>query len=219
MSKRITYLERRDQMPRSDFSRHWSTAHAEIARQLPGVTAYRQNHVRPHAALPLGDDAYAVDGIVELWFANEDVVHAAFDSDVADRLATDETSFLSGLTGGAVFAEEQCEIRPHKLWLLARWRSEEAPDRDAVGEWSAEQVAGCREIFGASANYLDPGAELLTRSSLRSDPRLPQIAIAFGVSSETAADTAAEWIAGNLDALSGRLDRIHLYLADEVVIV
>jgi uncharacterized protein (TIGR02118 family) len=219
MPKRITYLEKRDRMPREDFRLHWSTTHAEIARDLPGVTAYRQNHVLPVSVLPAGDDAYPVDGIVELWFDDEDVVQAAFDSDVADRLAADELRFLRGLTGGAVSATQPYEVWPHKLWLLARWRNGTDTGLEAVDGW-AEQLAGrCPGALGVSVNYLRADAELLTRKSLRSDPRLPQIAVALGFDSKTTAAAAAACIAESLDPLRGVLDRIHGYLAEEVVII
>ena len=89
--------------------------------RLPGVTDYRQNHVL-ESAPGLGAGLYRVDGIVELWFAADDVVHAGFDSDVADRLILDEQEFLSGLTGGPVTAGAPHAPWPFKLWVLARWR-------------------------------------------------------------------------------------------------
>jgi uncharacterized protein (TIGR02118 family) len=219
MPKRITYLEKHDRLPREDFSRHWSTTHAEIARQLPGVTAYRQNHVLPFSVLPAGDDAYPVDGIVELWFDDEDVVQAAFDSDVADRLAADELRFLSGLTGGAVSAAQPYEVWPHKLWLLARWRSGMDTGPDAVDRWAEQLAETYAGALGVSVNYLKADAELLTRKSLRSDPRLPQIAVALGFASATTAAAAAARLAEGLDPLPGVLHRIHGYLAEEVVII
>ena len=206
-------------MPRDDFRLHWSTTHAEIARDLPGVTAYRQNHVRPHPALPVDDGAYPVDGIVELWFADENVVHAAFDSDVADRLAADELRFLSGLTGGAVSADEPCEPWPHKLWLLARWSSETAADQAAVNGWAQQLAAGRPDALGLSVNYLKPDAELLMRKSLRSEPGIPQVALAFGFPNESAAVRAATRIPESLETIRGVLDRIHGYLVEEVVII
>ncbi|MCU1434153.1 MAG: hypothetical protein JWR71_878 [Pseudarthrobacter sp.] len=99
MPKRITYLEARTDKSREAFRTHWSTTHADIARGLPGVTAYRQNHVLPAAGAsaaasageePAEGQAYCVDGIVELWFADEDVAGAGFASDVAARLIVDE---------------------------------------------------------------------------------------------------------------------------------
>ena len=218
MPKRITYLEKRDGMPREDFTLHWSTTHADIARDLPGVIAYRQNHVRPPSASPSAD-AYAVDGIVELWFADESVVHAGFDSDVARRLAADEPNFLSGLTGGPVSADNPYEPSPHKLWLLARWRSDTSADHEAVTAWTNLRAAEWSGALSASVNYLNPGGQLLTRKALRSEPRIPQVAIAFGFTSGQLAANAAATIANGLGPIQGMLDNIHVYSAEELVII
>jgi uncharacterized protein (TIGR02118 family) len=219
MPKRITYLEKRDGMSREDFRAHWSTTHADIARDLPGVIAYRQNHVRPFLVLPSCGDAYAVDGIVELWFANESVVHAGFESDVAQRLAADETNFLSGLTGGAVSANEPYEVSPSKLWLLARWCCEAAVDREAVTAWADRVVDEWPGALGASVNFLSPDAPLLTRSALRTEPRIPQVAIAFSFANEAAAAEAASRASESLDSMQGVLECVHGYLAEELVIL
>ncbi|WP_336715463.1 EthD domain-containing protein [Arthrobacter sp. USHLN218] len=219
MPKRITYLDKRDRLSREDFRLHWSTTHAEIARDLPGVTAYRQNHVVPLPVLPASDDAYPVDGIVELWFDDEDVVQAAFDSDIADRLAADELRFLSGLTGGAVSPAQPYEVWPHKLWLLARWSGGTDSGPEAVDGWAERLAETCAGALGVSVNYLRADAELLTRKALRSDPHLPQIAVALGFASATTAAAAAARIAEGLDPLPGVLDRVHGYLAEEVVII
>ncbi|MFP3462810.1 EthD family reductase [Arthrobacter globiformis] len=218
MPKRITYLEKRDTMPREDFAVHWSTTHADIARDLPGVTAYRQNHVRPLAS-PSQAGAYAVDGIVELWFGDESVVHAAFDSDVARRLAADEPNFLSGLTGGPVSADDPYQPSPHKLWLLARWCSDTSADHDAVTAWANLLAADWSAALNTSVNFLQPGARLLTRKVLRSESRIPQVAIAFGFAEGQAAADAAAAIADDFGQIHGVLDDIYVYLAEERVII
>ncbi|BCW58607.1 hypothetical protein StoSoilB20_19540 [Arthrobacter sp. StoSoilB20] len=219
MPKRITYLEKRDGMPREAFRAHWSTAHAEIARALPGVVAYRQNHVHQSFALASEGNSYAVDGIVELWFEDEGVVRAGYDSDVAERLAADETNFLSGLTGGAVSASEPHGPSPHKLWLLARWQNEESADQDAVTAW-ADRMAD--EWFGAidaSVNFLAPGCQLLTRNALRAEPLIPQVAMAFAFADETSAATAASQVYKSIKSLTGVVNGVHGYLAHELVII
>lgn len=219
MPKRITYLEKLDGLPREDFRAHWSTTHADIAHDLPGVTAYRQNHVRPASAVSSGGDAYAVDGIVELWFADETVVRAAFDSDVAERLAADETSFLSGLTGGAVVADEPYEPSPNKLWLLGRWRSEDAVDRDAVTAWAERVIGEWPGALHASVNFLIPDAPPLTRTALRTEPQIPQVAIAFSFANEAAAAAAGVHIAESSGPIQDVVDNLHVYLAEELVII
>jgi len=219
MPKRITYLEKRDEMSREDFSEYWSTIHADIARDLPGVVAYRQNHVRPSSGAPSSSAPFAVDGIVELWFADESVVRAGFESDIAQRLAADETNFLSGLTGGAVAADEPCEVSPGKVWLLARWCREAAGDQETVRAWAEGVVDELPGALRASVNFLIPDAPVLTRPALRAEPRIPEVAIAFSFADETTAAQAASGLAVSGSRMQGVLSGVDVYLAEELAII
>ncbi|MFJ4264406.1 EthD family reductase [Paenarthrobacter nicotinovorans] len=219
--KRITYLEKRDGMSREDFRKHWSTIHADIARDLPGVVAYRQNHL--YQASPDGsptDGGFAVDGIVELWFADDSVVNAGFDSPVASRLAADEVNFLSGLVGGAVEAAEPYAPCPTKLWVLGRWMDAQAPDPGRVAAWADSQGAQWPGAGHVSVNFLHPEAPLLTRAALRSDPDLAQVAIAFSFEDGEAAAAAIDNVLEDMEsALFGVVVNARAYLAEELVII
>ncbi|MFY9636653.1 MAG: EthD domain-containing protein [Cellulosimicrobium cellulans] len=235
MPKRITYLEARPDKDREAFRTHWSTTHAEIARDLPGVTAYRQNHVLPPAgqsSAPAAASAveesaeglaYRVDGIVELWFADEKVVGAGFASDVAARLIVDEPNFLSGLTGGPVTAGTPNAHWPFKVWVLARWADGAEPARDALECW-AEQLSATHDgALGWGVNVLVPGAELLVREALRREEPIPEVAVSIGFATQAAAQAAADeldqQLAQGMDGLQGVLTRLHACLAEEIVIV
>ena len=236
MPKRITYLEKRDGLAREAFRAHWSNTHAEIARALPGVTDYRQNYLL-ESELGLGAGLYRVDGIVELWFTDDDVVQAGCDSAVADRLIVDEQEFLSGLTGGPVNAGTPHPAWPFKLWVLARWRN--AADADdpahanveadvaAVERW-ADQLSGTFDgALGWGLNVLVPGADLLVRAALRREDQIPEVAISFGFADEAAARTAAaaltdhqpDQAAGHLDGVRHLLTGLYARVAEELVII
>lgn len=232
MPKRITYLEARPDKDREAFRTHWSTTHAEIARDLPGVTDYRQNHVLLPAgasaagsavAEPAEGLAYRVDGIVELWFADGDVVGAGFASDVAARLIVDEPNFLSGLTGGPVTAGTPHAPWPFKLWVLARWDDGTEPGREAVERWAEQLSATYDGVLGWGVNVLVPGAELLVREALRREEPVPEVAVSVGFASLAAAQAAADGLdqqlALGLDGLQGVLTRLHACLTEEIVIV
>lgn len=175
MPKRITYLTKRSDLSAEQFSAHWSTSHAAIAVNLPGIESYRQNHV-----VGGGSSVYNVDGIVELWFANDDVVAAGIDSEVANLLVEDEPRFLSGLVGGAVDAGPPTPHWPHKIWLLARWAARTAPEQ--LSEW-ALQAASRTGVFAAAVNTTDLRGPQLSRDCLTVNPRPPQIAVCFGLRS------------------------------------
>lgn len=231
MPKRITYLEARRHKDLEAFRTHWSTTHAEIARDLPGVTAYRQNHVlpaagktaAPAAAASAEGQAYRVDGIVELWFADEDVMGAGFASDVAARLIRDEPNFLSGLTGGPVTAGTAQAPWPFKLWVLARWADGAEPAREAVENWADQLSASCDGALGWGVNVLVPGAELLVREALRREVAIPEVAVSIGFASQAAAQAAADGLDRELAqghaGLQGILTRLHAFPAKEIAIV
>ncbi|MDE8586067.1 EthD family reductase [Arthrobacter sp. NQ4] len=228
MPKRITYLEARGDRSREAFRSHWSTTHADIARGLPGVTAYRQNHVLEPALPGQAGGRYRVDGIVELWFAADDVVGAGFRSDVADRLAVDEQHFLSGLTGGPVAADAAQAPWPWKLWVLARWHAGAEPAPAAVERWARHLSGTNDDALGWGMNVLVPGAELLVREALRHEEHIPEVAVSFGFADPAAARMAAEALGGHLsDAawddpqadIHNILTRIHVCVAEEIVII
>lgn len=222
MPKRITYLEKRDGLTRDAFRAHWSTTHAEIARGLPGVTAYRQNHLL-ESAPGLGAGLYRVDGIVELWFADDDVVHAGFNSAVADRLIVDEQEFLSGLTGGPVNAGAAHAPWPFKLWVLARWRDDADADVEAVDRWASQLSATFDGGLGWGVNLLVPGADLLVRAALRREEEIPEVAVSFGFADPAAAHAAANALtgqaAGHLDGVEDILTGLSARVAEELVII
>jgi uncharacterized protein (TIGR02118 family) len=217
--KRITYLQARTDKNLDAFRAHWSTTHADIARGLPGVTAYRQNHVLEPMLEPQIDGPYSVDGIVELWFADEEVVQAGFASEVADKLIIDEPRFLSGLTGGPVTAGSAQTHWPYKVWLLARWNSTAEPDLSAMERWARQQFEQYDGALGWGVNVLVPGAELLRRTALHSEAQIPEVAVAIGFADEVSARGAARGIEQHLVNVQEVLTKIHVYLAEEIVII
>lgn len=217
MLKRITYLEKRRDLSFDEFSEHWRDPHARIAMDLPGLACYLQNHLQPAADPDDVTDAFRIDGIVELWFTAPDVVSAARDSKVAERLAVDERLFLSGLTGGQVASEDPHEPWPHKLWVLGRWIDGE-PNEDAMRRWADSLVPGLPGLLGTNFNRLESGQELLTREALRQEPRIPEVAVAFGFLTEDEAQYALQQVARDLERCEV-LENIRLYRGSEIVIV
>jgi len=186
MVKRITYLTRRADLTSAQFSAHWSTTHADIARDLPGVVAYRQNHIVWYE-----DEArtrfFDTDGVVELWFEDAESAAAGFGSDVADRLIVDERNFLSGLTGSAVVAPAPADGRLGKLWLL--WA---VSDRDHGGfDAAITKFAARTEADSVQINLLAEDAPILWRAGLRRQ-KLPAVAVALSYDTVAAARMAAD---------------------------
>lgn len=213
--KRITYLEKLDGMTSTAFSDHWATTHAAIARDLPGVTCYLQNHVIRSSAL--GGAGYRVDGIVELWFDSPQVVSAASDSPVAERLVADELLFLSGLTGASVAGGEPHEPWPYKVWVLGQ--RDPAAGAEDLPRWSREVLPRLNTPLGSELNLVEEDTGLLLREALRHEPRIPEIAVAFGFRTEEQAGQALDRLAELTGSLTGILRDIQLYLAEEKSII
>lgn len=76
MLKFMVVLYRRPDLTPAEFRRHLEELHAPLAKALPGLKQYKQNHVSPDPKRnPPGWDA-----IVELYFENWESMEAAWAS-------------------------------------------------------------------------------------------------------------------------------------------
>lgn len=76
MLKFMVVLYRRSDLTQADFFRHLTEVHAPLAKNLPGLRKYLQNHASPDPKRkPPGWDA-----IVELYFDNREAMEAAWES-------------------------------------------------------------------------------------------------------------------------------------------
>ena len=75
MLKFMVVLYKRPDLTREQFRRYLEQIHAPLARALPGLRGYTQNHV---IADPMRNSGW--DAIVELYFDNWDAMEAAWDS-------------------------------------------------------------------------------------------------------------------------------------------
>lgn len=111
MIVRIGLLRKKEGMTEVEFSRHWLGRHAALASRLPGLARYEQNHVIDHAqrgiSYPRGSEV--IDGFSMLWFANEQAMHEALQSDAARALAIDEEECFSSVR---ILTIDQLEVIP-----------------------------------------------------------------------------------------------------------
>lgn len=217
MPKRITYLEKHPEISHDQFFAHWSTTHADIAKDLPGVTCYLQNHVHRHRPGAEAGEPYRVDGIVELWFGSAEVVGASSDSEVSDRLIEDEKTFMAGLTGGPVAGDDPHPHWPYKLWVLGLVN--ESMSTDEAAEALNTVVDGLAGTIGRELNVLEENPRLLQRQALRHEPRIPELAVALGFETQEQAQAGAETLIASTPHLSGKVENLHLYVASVIKIV
>lgn len=76
MIKFVVVLYRRSGMTREDFSAFLRTTHGNLARHLPGLKRYVQNHPAHDSARKLP----AWDAVIELYWDNRETMEAAWAS-------------------------------------------------------------------------------------------------------------------------------------------
>jgi len=76
MLKFMVVLYRRPDLPVAEFLQHLQRVHAPLAKALPGLKRYKQNHVVPDPKR----NHPGWDAIVELYFENRDSMEAAWAS-------------------------------------------------------------------------------------------------------------------------------------------
>ena len=76
MLKFMIVLYRRPDLPTAEFRRHLEEVHAPLAKALPGLKYYKQNHVIPDPKRKHP----GWDAIVELYFENREAMEAAWAS-------------------------------------------------------------------------------------------------------------------------------------------
>lgn len=149
MIKRMTMLARKDGMTVSDFRNYWYLNHAELVKKMPRLGKYIQNHIVENIVPDIGRPEFSVDGIPELWFADEDAKNAALQSTAAKALPLDEPNFMRGIT---ILAVEETVVRPGdgdaKVMLLCRnGAGPGAASLSAPGSWMerlADELPGAR---------------------------------------------------------------------------
>jgi uncharacterized protein (TIGR02118 family) len=89
MAKLIFVVQRRADMTREQCQQAWAgEQHTSIVEKLPGLRAWRQNHVASAPGEPI------CDGIGELWFESHAAMEAALGSPEMAAAVEDAKSFL-----------------------------------------------------------------------------------------------------------------------------
>lgn len=89
MVKFVVVLFRRPGMTREDFSAYLQTAHGNLARRLPGLKRYVQNH----AAQDSKRKPPAWDAVVELYWESREAMEAAWASPEGAAATADLEAF------------------------------------------------------------------------------------------------------------------------------
>jgi uncharacterized protein (TIGR02118 family) len=105
VAKIVFILQRRDDKTPDDVRTQWSSeAHLARLRQLPGLTRFVHNYV---VASPAG---HVCDGVGEMWFENDEMMHLALSSPQMEAAVESATSFLDMEKTRMVIVEEKTVI-------------------------------------------------------------------------------------------------------------
>ena len=96
MIKTVSLLVRKEGSSHDDFVKHWRDIHGPLAYACPGVARYTQTEVKSSSFRTDGVAALdvAVDGIAELWFADQAALDAFNAAPATRRLREDGTLFI-----------------------------------------------------------------------------------------------------------------------------
>ncbi|MEC7762021.1 MAG: EthD domain-containing protein [Pseudomonadota bacterium] len=131
-NKRVVLIGARAGMTPQEFHAHWSGPHAEIAKDLPGLSHYVQNHVMRCLWQGGGaEDRFL--GIPEVMFADPDRLHDTIETwPRRDELKEDEARFLGVRIGNWVAHPESAPAIAHRRIVVLLTGVDEAGVQGAV---------------------------------------------------------------------------------------
>ncbi len=140
-NKRVVLIGAKDGMTPAEFHAHWSGPHAEIAKDLPGLSHYVQNHVMRSLWQGGGaEDRFL--GIPEVMFADPDRLHDTIETwPRRDELKADEARFLGARIGNWVAHADDAPPIGHRRIIVLLTGVGEAEVQAAVEAIGA--VAPC----------------------------------------------------------------------------
>ena len=96
MIKTLALLVRKDGLSHADFVKHWAEIHGPLAYACPGVARYTQTEVKSSSFRTDGVAGLdvAIDGVAELWFADQAALDAFSASPATRALREDGTLFI-----------------------------------------------------------------------------------------------------------------------------
>lgn len=112
MIVRFGLLQKNPSWSDERFAHHWLDDHGPLARKIPNLRAYRQNHVVDKRQLGISHQrgSWQFDGFSQLWFDDHQKMRLGMASEVAPKLVNDEGQFLGNMH--IIAAESNTVIEP-----------------------------------------------------------------------------------------------------------
>jgi uncharacterized protein (TIGR02118 family) len=95
MIKTVGLLTRKSGFTHEQFVKHWIEIHAPLARKVPGLRRYVQNHILgERTRADIEATAVEIDGIAELWFDDQAALETASRTPEMKALHADGALFI-----------------------------------------------------------------------------------------------------------------------------
>ena len=139
---RTGLIKNRDEVDDKSFAEHWLGVHGPLARQVPGMTAYTQNHIVERYPPIETTELHRVDGLSQLYFSDVATMAKAMESAEQRACVEDIRGFLSEVTiviqrCGDIVSLGERSSRPDKAKLMAVLLG----DSDAAETYAARAAA------------------------------------------------------------------------------
>jgi hypothetical protein len=212
MIKRMTLLAKKEGMSTSDFRSYWAGPHAKLALGMTGIARYVHNRVDKVLWTSSDEPTFDVDGIVELFFADDDAMRTAQASAVGQKhIPADEPNFLKGWT----------------LCVVETWGSEPSDRKTKVlipFHASPDARARLQSVLLRAAVDLGHRFALnwtvstAGRERLWAEPRPPDGFIVVWFDSVAAAHDAFDPASGLRRLMEAQVSAATAYLIDELLV-
>lgn len=209
----MTLLAKKQGMATSDFRSYWAGPHAKLALGMEGIAKYVHNRIDKLLWASADRSTFSVDGIVELYFSDEDSMRSAQASSVGRRyIPADEPNFLRGWTLCIVDTDgDETSGRATKVIVPFLLDANASRDRIAQALGRAATEAGA----GYAVNWTVSTAR---REALWSEPHPPEGFAVFWFDSVASAHEAFDDNGPIRSVLEREVMDPMAFLIDELVI-
>ena len=103
MIKLVEFLVKKPDLTYDEFAEYWLETHSPLAADLPGVKRYV-------TSLPTDPEKSEYDGVLELYFEDEEALSSAFDSEIGETVLSDAQEFIDVGAGPSTIVEETVQV-------------------------------------------------------------------------------------------------------------
>lgn len=100
--KGIFILHKLPSMTAQEFGEYWRDKHGPVAKNIPGLRRYVQNHIVPGSS----QGTPPVDGVAELYFDSAEALQAGLSSPAGKETLDDLPKFLDMTRSGMFLVQE-----------------------------------------------------------------------------------------------------------------